>query len=149
MLWQQDDYQVDTDKARLQLDVIHNFLTQSYWSPGIDLALVQKAIDGSLCFGLYHGDSQVGYARLITDLASFGYLADVFILPEHRGKQLSKWLMDCVMSYPGVDGLRRIMLATRDAHGLYAQYDFKPLTLPERFMEVHRPDIYLATAKEA
>lgn len=145
MKWQQQEYVVDTDKGVLQPQVIHDYLTNCYWSPGVSLSTVKAAIEGSLCFGLYLGDKQIGFARLVTDMATFAYLADVFVLEEHRGQGLSKWLMKCIMDYPGIDGLRRIMLATRDAHGLYAQFDFKPLAGPDRFMEVHRPDIYKST----
>jgi GNAT superfamily N-acetyltransferase len=126
----------------LDLDVIHGFLTRSYWSPGIPRETVERAIQHSLPFGLYLGAAQVGFARVITDFATFGYLADVFILEEHRGKGLSKWMMEILFSHPELQGFRRWMLATRDAHGLYRQVGFNSLAAPERFMEKWDPDIY-------
>ncbi len=122
-------YTISTDKTRLDLIMIHQFLSQeAYWSPNIPLELVQKAIDNSLCFGIYADNQQVGFARVISDYATFGYLSDVFVLPEHRGKGLSKELMTYIMAYPTLQGLRRWMLITRDAHGLYSQFGFQPTT---------------------
>jgi GNAT superfamily N-acetyltransferase len=126
----------------LDLDVIHGFLTRSYWSPGIPRETVERALQHSLPFGLYLGAAQVGFARVITDFTSFGYLADVFILEEHRGQGLSKWMMEVLFSHPELQGFRRWMLATRDAHGLYQKVGFTPLAAPERFMEKWVPDIY-------
>ncbi len=126
---------IDTDKARLDLDVIHGFLSASYWSPNVPREIVRRAIDNSLCFGVYIGDAQVGFARVITDLATFAYLADVFILEAYRGRGLSKRLMDAIVSHPQLQGLRRWTLITRDAHALYARYGFTPLATPDRFME--------------
>lgn len=133
---------VDTDKQRLDLDVIHGFLATSYWSPGIPREIVQRAIEHSLCFGVYLGDTQVGFARAITDYATFAYLADVFVLPAHRGRGLSKMLMDAIVSHPDLQGLRRWSLTTRDAHGLYVRYGFTPLSAPDRFMERYTPNAY-------
>jgi GNAT superfamily N-acetyltransferase len=141
--WRQGDYVISTERSRLDLDVIHGFLTRAYWSPGIPRETVERAIQHSMPFGLYLGATQVGFARVITDFTSFGYLADVFILEEHRGKGLSKWMMEVLFSHPELQGFRRWMLATRDAHGLYRQVGFTPLTTPERFMEKRDPDIYL------
>jgi len=139
-----DGFIISTDKARLQLYVIHGFLANSsYWAKHVPLAVVRKAIANSLCFGVYYGDEQIGFARVISDYATFAYLADVFILPIHRGKALSKWLMSCLFAHPELQGLRRWMLATRDAHGLYAQYGFRVLEKPERFMELHDPQVYV------
>lgn len=122
-------YTISTDKSRLDLNVIHQFLSQeAYWSPNIPKELVQKAIDNSLCFGIYADNQQVGFARVISDYATFGYLSDVFIVPEHRGKGLSKQLMASIMAHPDLQGLRRWMLITRDAHGLYSQFGFQPTT---------------------
>ncbi|HEY0095933.1 MAG TPA: GNAT family N-acetyltransferase [Archangium sp.] len=140
--WRHGDYVLSTERSRLDLDVIHGFLTRSYWSPGIPRETVERAIQHSLPFGLYFGASQVGFARVITDFASFGYLADVFVLEEHRGKGLSKWMMQVLFSHPQLQGFRRWMLATRDAHGLYRQVGFTSLAAPERFMEKSVPDIY-------
>ena len=126
---------IDTDKRRLDLDVIHGFLSASYWSPDVPRETVRRAIENSLCFGVYIGAAQVGFARVITDLATFAYLADVFVLEAYRGRGLSKRLMDAIVSHPQLQGLRRWMLITRDAHGLYARYGFTPLAAPDRFME--------------
>jgi GNAT superfamily N-acetyltransferase len=140
--WRHGDYVISTERSRLDLDVIHGFLTRSYWSPGIPRETVERAIQHSLPFGLYLGAAQVGFARVITDFTSFGYLADVFILEAHRGKGLSKWMMQVLFSHPELQGFRRWMLATRDAHGLYRQVGFTSLAAPERFMEKWDPDIY-------
>ncbi len=138
----QGPYVISTDPARLDLVVVHGFLTRSYWATGIPAATVQAAIDHSLAFGIYEGDQQVGFARVITDSATFAYLADVFVIESHRGQGLSKWLLACILAHPDLQGLRRVLLATRDAHGLYAQYGFQPLRAPDRWMERHDPDIY-------
>ncbi len=137
-------YAVSTDPARLDLDVIHAFLVTSYWSPGIPRATVERAIAGSLNFGLYAGDAQIGFARVVTDRATFAYLADVFVLPAHRGSGLGVWLVECVLAHPALAGLRRFTLATRTAHALYARFGFTPLAHPEYQMEISRPDLYLA-----
>jgi GNAT superfamily N-acetyltransferase len=137
-----DQYSITTDKEKLDIDVIHFFLTNSYWAEGISKEIIQRSIDGSLCFGVFENDRQIGFARMITDQATFAYLADVFILEEYRGLGLSKWLMEVIMSHPGLQGLRRMMLATRDAHGLYAQFGFIPLTNADRWMQIHDPNIY-------
>lgn len=137
------DYFISTDKLLLDFDVIHKYLcNDSYWSPGIPMEKVRKAADHSLCFGIYCKKEQVGYARVITDYASFAYVADVFVLPEHRGKGLSKQLMSEIMSHSELQGLRRWLLATLDAHDLYKQFGWTPLAKPDRFMEVHQPNIY-------
>lgn len=133
---------VDTDPARLDLAVIHSFLAASYWARGIPLEVVERSIRHSLCFGLYEGHVQIGFARVVTDRATFAYLADVFVLDSHRGRGLSRRLMDAVVAHPELQGLRRWMLATRDAHGLYAQYGFTALATPEPFMQRHDPGVY-------
>jgi len=138
-----DGFTVSTDPARLDVDAIHAYLTRSYWADGISRELVQRSIENSLCFGLFDGTRQVGFARVITDRATFAYLCDVYVLEEQRGAGLGKWLMDAVMSHPDVRGLRRWMLMTRDAHGLYAQHGFTPLAKPESAMEIARPGLYL------
>jgi len=136
-----DGFTISTDKIRLDVPAIHDFLAHSsYWARNVPLSTVQKSIENSLCFGIYDGgDRQVGFARVITDYAVFAYLADVFILEAYRGRGLAKWLMACIVSHPELQNLRRWMLATKDAHGLYAQYGFNPLSKPERFMEASQP----------
>ena len=137
-------YEISTDPARLDIDAIHAFLTQSYWSPGIPRATVARAIANSLCFGAFWQGQQVGFARVVTDKTTFAYLCDVYVLEAHRGHGLSKQLMDHVVKHPDLQGLRRMMLATRDAHGLYAKYGFKALAAPDVMMEVHKPNVYSA-----
>jgi N-acetylglutamate synthase-like GNAT family acetyltransferase len=138
-----DDYEISTDTHRLNVEVIHNFLAEeSYWSPGIPRAIVERAMQNSLCFGVYHRAAQVGFARVVSDKSTFALLADLFILSAHRGKGLSKWLMRCVVGHEDLQGLRRLLLLTSDAHGLYRQFGFKELGNPSRFMEVLRQDIY-------
>ena len=140
-------YEITCDPTRLDIGAIHAFLSQSYWSAGIPRAVVERAIANSLCFGVFLGNQQVGFARVVTDRATFAYLADVYILPEHRGKGLSRRLMEQVTKHPDLQGLRRMLLATRDAHALYAKFGFKPLAVPERIMEIHNPDVYGGTAR--
>ena len=135
-------YVISSDPARLDLDVIHCFIAQSYWAKNIPRALVERTIQNSLCWGVYHEAIQVGFARVITDQATFAYLADVFNLPEHRGKGLSKALVATILAHPDLQGLRRWMLVTVDAQGLYEQFGFKPVPQPERHMEIHRPGLY-------
>jgi len=135
-------YEISADSARLDVDAIHAFLTRSYWSPGIPRATVARAIANSLCFGVFWQGQQVGFARVVTDRTTFAYLCDVYVLEAHRGHGLAKQLMDRVMKHPDLQGLRRMMLATLDAHGLYAQFGFTALGAPDRIMEVLKPDIY-------
>jgi len=138
-----DGYQISTDRDRLDVDLVFHFLSEeSYWSPGIPRAVVERSIDNSLCFGVFHGDEQVGFARIVTDKATFALVADVFILESHRGKGLSKWLMHEVMDHPDLQGLRRLLLLTSDAHSLYAQFGFTEIGNARRFMEVLHPDVY-------
>jgi GNAT superfamily N-acetyltransferase len=137
------EFLISTDRSRLDLDLIHGFLTNCYWAKAIPRDLVARSIEFSLCFGIYDGSgAQVGFARVISDFATFAYLGDVFVLESHRGRGLSKWLMQCVMQHPGLQGLRRWILLTRDAHGLYSQFGFTPLSAPERYMELHQPNVY-------
>jgi len=131
------EYSVSTDPQRLELAVVHCFLSNSYWSQGLPLDVLKRAIAGSLCFGLYQGNTQVGFARVITDKATFAYLCDVFVLDSHRGKGLGRWLMEAVSSHPELQGLRRFVLVTRDAHGLYEKFGFRPLARPAGYMELH------------
>ena len=141
-----DDYVVSSDPARLDVDAIHAFLAASYWSPGIPKDVIERAIRGSLCFGLYHKDGQVGFARVVTDEATFAYLCDVYVLETHRGRGLGQWMMEVVMAHPSLQGLRRFHLVTRDAHGLYTKLGFKALENPEGHMEIRRRDVYRAKA---
>ncbi len=136
------EYVVSTEKSKLNVDVIHSFLTNSYWAKGIPRETVERCIDNSLCFGVYRENDQVGFARVISDFTVFAYLADVFILEEHRGKGLCKMLMKQIISHPQLQGLRRFVLATKDAHELYKQFGFKEITHPDRWMEIHNPDVY-------
>ena len=139
-----DRYEISTDVARLDIDAIHGYLTRSYWSPGIPRAVVERAIANSLCFGAHERASgeQVGFARVVTDDATFAYLCDVFVLEEHRGRGLAKGLMRAAMAHPALAGARRVMLATRDAHGLYRQSGFRDTTGNTNLMEIVRPEIY-------
>jgi GNAT superfamily N-acetyltransferase len=134
--------EISTTRDRLDLDVIHGFLTDSYWSPGIPRDTVERAIAGSLNFGMYRKNRQIGFARVITDGATFAYFADVFVLPDYRGAGLATWLMTTALAHPALADLRRCLLVTRDAHAIYARCGFTPLARPERFMEINRPDLY-------
>lgn len=134
--WQRGEYTISTDPQRLDVGKIHEFLsTEAYWAIGRSREIVERSIRNSLNFGLYRGAQQVGFARVVTDRATFAWLADVFILPAFRKQGLSKWLMTVVNAHPEVQGLRRWILATRDAHDLYRQFGFEGLSAPERFME--------------
>jgi GNAT superfamily N-acetyltransferase len=137
-----DTFTVTCDPARLDHAVIAQFLASSYWAKGIPLATVEKSLEHSLCFALLDGDRQIGFGRAISDRATFAFLADVFVLPEYRGRGLAKWLVECILSHPDLQGLRRWMLGTRDAHGLYAKFGFTPLQKPETVMERRNPDVY-------
>ncbi len=127
----------------MDLSVIHSFISRSYWASGIPVDIMSRAIENSLCFGIFlNTGEQVGFARMITDKATFAYLADVFVLEEHQGKGLSKWLMKTIIEHPALQGLRRMALATRDAHALYEQFGFRALANPQTFMELWVPDVY-------
>ena len=139
----QGNFLVSTDPALLDLPLIHDFLcNRSYWATGRPLEVVRRSVEGSLCFGLYESGRQAGFARVVTDRATFAWLCDVFVLEEYRGRGLSKWLLECVLGHPALQGLRRLLLGTRDAHGLYQRFGFTPLADPSRFLEVFRPDLY-------
>ncbi len=145
-----DGFLISTDNARLDLDVIHTFLsTQSYWAEGVPREVVARSIANSLCFGIYEGSKQVGFARVISDYATFAYLADVFVIEAYRGRGLSKALMDAVTAHPHLQDLRRWMLGTADAHGLYRRFGFAEPRYPERQMERGDPDIYRRAAGSA
>ncbi len=136
-------YTISTDKSLLDVSMIFNYLSkESYWAKGISENVVRRSIEHSLCFGVYIENKQVGFARIISDYATYAYLADVFLLAEYRGMGLSKRLMEMIVDYPDLRGLRRWVLATADAHGLYARYGFTPLAKPERWMEKHNPEVY-------
>jgi GNAT superfamily N-acetyltransferase len=137
--WQRGEYTISTDKTRLDVDVIHGFLNASYWAAGRSVETIRTSIENSLAFGIYKADEQVGFARIITDYATFAWIADVFVLEVHRGRGLSKWLMDVIISHPSLQGFRRWVLATKDAHELYRRFGFTELTRPERWMERHDP----------
>lgn len=139
---QREGFAITTETSFFNVEFIHAFLSRSYWAEDIPIETVQKSIDNSLCFGVFHLGRQIGFARVITDKATFAYLADVFIDEAYRGQGLSKWLMEEIMNHEDLQGLRRMMLATRDAHGLYAQFGFSELTFPERWMQIHKPGIY-------
>jgi len=137
------EFEISTDKSRLDLEMIHRFLSEkSYWARKRALEQTKTAIENSICFGLYEGRRQIGFARVVTDKATFAYLGDVFVLDGFRGEGLGKWLMETVISHPGIQGLRRWVLATRDAHGLYEQFGFTELKFPDRWMERAAQDAY-------
>lgn len=140
--WRRGEFVISTERSRLDVKAVHRFLSRSYWSPDIPLEVVRRSIEHSMPFGMYRGPEQVGFARVTTDFATFGYLADVVIAEPVRGRGLGTWLMETIFAHPELQGFRRWMLATRDAHGLYAKFGFKPLSSPERFMEKWDPEIY-------
>lgn len=141
--WQRNEYTISTDISRLDLYVIHQFLASSYWAQRLPLEVLQRSIQNSFVFGVYKGEQQVGFARVVTDYSTFAYLADVFILEPFRGQGLGKWLVETIISHPELQGLRRWLLATKDAHELYRQFGFTELNNPNRFMEKWNPDVYL------
>jgi len=132
----QDEYVISTDPARLDLAWTHDYLTNdAYWAQGISYSVFEKSTENALCFGVYHQAAQVGFGRVISDFATFAYLADVFISEKYRGKGLGKWLVECIIGYPELQGLRRWMLLTSDAHGLYERYGFMPVRHPGNVLE--------------
>ena len=138
-----DGFCISTERARLDIKEIHRFLsTQAYWSLNIPFSKVEEAVTHSLNFGLYYNKRQIGYARVISDFASIAYLGDVYVLQDFRGRGLSKWLMKTIMEYPELQGMRRWILSTADAHGLYKQFGWVPVAYPERWMEVHNREVY-------
>ena len=140
--WRKEEFTISTDRSKLDRKAIHEFLTVSYWATGIPREVVDRSIEGSLCFGIFEGEKQVGFARVITDKATFAYLADVYVLESHRGRGLAAWLMECILAHPELQALRRWMLVTRDAHPLYQKSGFRELAHPERIMEMTFPGIY-------
>jgi len=147
--WRRDGYTISTDRGLLDLTAIHGYLSRSYWAAEIPIELVRRSLEHSVCFGIYHDGRQVGFGRVITDLATFGYIGDVYVLEEYRGRGLSKWLMECVEAHPDLQGFRRWMLVTRDAHELYRRYGFETPARPESYMERVVPDCYRRSAKPA
>jgi GNAT superfamily N-acetyltransferase len=135
-------YEITLDRARIDVAAAHAFLSTSYWSPGVPIAVVRKAIENSVCVAALSDGKQVGLARAVTDRATFAYLADVYVLDEHRGRGLSRRMVQELLAHPDLQGLRRILLVTRDAHGIYEKFGFKPLANPARMMELHNPDVY-------
>jgi GNAT superfamily N-acetyltransferase len=154
MEYRRGEFLISTSRERLSLDVVYGFLTHCYWAKGIPREVVARSIAHSLCFGIYdesprlakearHGAAaQVGFARVVSDFATVAYVGDVFVLESHRGQGLSKWLMECVMEHPALQNLRRWILLTRDAHGLYSHFGFTPVKAPQLYMEFHRPNVY-------
>ena len=138
MLVTKDEYEIDDDPGRIDLDVVQGFLSGSYWAEGVPRDVVERSVANSLNLGLYHGGSQVGLTRAVTDRATFAWVADVFVLPEHRGRRLGHWMIETLLAHPDLAGLRRWVLATSDAHGVYADCGFTPLTNPDRSMEISR-----------
>ena len=134
------EFEISTDVARLDIDLIHGFLSSSYWARGRRRAVVERAIQNSLCFGVYRDRRQVAFARLVTDRAVFAYLMDVFVLPEYRGRGISRTLLRAILDHPDLQNLRVFLLVTRDAHGLYEKFGFRPLAQPDQVMEIRDPD---------
>jgi GNAT superfamily N-acetyltransferase len=135
-------FEISTDAGRIDVEAVHAYLRRSYWAEDVPRATVEKAIAGSLCFSLFHGGVQIGLARVVTDRATFAYLCDVYVLEDYRGRGLGKWLIQELQTHPDLQGLRRFMLVTRDAHSLYEQCSFKPLADPAKVMEIVYPDAY-------
>lgn len=135
-------WQVSSDRERLDRALVHGFLSGSYWAAGIPRETVDRALDNSVCFGVYEADRQIAFARVITDLATFAWLADVFVVESHRGRGVGKHLVAAILADSRLQNLRRWMLGTLDGHGLYERFGFRPVSHPERFMEIRRPNPY-------
>lgn len=143
MVWYKDEFHISTDKSKLSLPYIHEFLSQrTYWAANIPFDTVKRSVEGSMCFGIYTGEQQIGFARVITDTATFAYLADVFVDEAFRGRGLSKWLMQVIIDHPDLQRLRRFMLATRDAHELYKKFGFTGIDDPARLMQKLVSNVY-------
>ena len=141
--WTRGDFMVTTESEKISLDVVHAFLAnESYWAKNIPRDVVEQSIENSLCFGLFQNEEQIGFARVITDRATIAYLGDVFVMATHRGQGLSQWLMECVMSHPDLLGLRRWILLTGDAHGLYEKFGFTAIAAPQKWMEKFAANVY-------
>jgi len=141
--WQRDDFTITDDFSALDITLIHDFLRHSYWAKEIPRETVVRSLEHSICFGMFYKDKQIGFCRVVTDCATFAYLADVFVMETFRAQGLGKWLVDCVLAHPDLQGLRRWMLSTLDAHWLYEKNNFVPLKHPDWFMEIAKPNIYL------
>lgn len=139
------EYLCTDDPARMDIDAIHSYLTRSYWAEGIPRATVEASVRASLCLGVFTGREQVAFCRAVTDRATFAYLCDVYVLEAQRGRGLAKWMLGLLHAHPQLAGLRRWLLVTRDAQGLYAQLGWRPLAAPERHMEIHRAGLYRAS----
>ncbi len=146
--WHRENFLISTDPALLDVDAIHAFLSRSYWAEGIAKPVVARAMEHSLCFGLYQDQTQIGFARVITDRTAFAYLCDVYILEAHRGNGLATWLMACVIAHPDLQGVRRFCLFTKDAHKLYERFGFTPMLNTDRYMEIFDPAIYITEQRE-
>jgi len=142
MEWKRDEFRITDTRDEQDIDLIHRFLSSTYWAKQIPKDVVQRAVEHSLCFGLYQGRDQIGFGRAITDYATFAYLSDVFVLPEYQGRGLGSWLVSCILAHPELQNLRRWTLATQDAHGLYEKHGFTPLKNPGWFLEINDPEIY-------
>ena len=140
--WQRDGFTISTDPARLDVDGIYDYLSNSYWARGIPRDVFERSVRHALCFGIYEGARQVGFARVVTDCATVAYVGDVYVLEPWRGRGLSRWLMEVMSTHPELQGFRRWILLTRDAHGLYEKFGFTPLADPKRWMEKWAPDVY-------
>ena len=145
--WVNDEFVISTDRSKLDVDLVHEYLVGSYWAAGMPRHTLERAIENSLTFGMYHGDQQVGFARAITDLATYAYLSDVFIVEAFRGRGLSKWLMECILAHPDLQRLRRFALFTRDAQGLYERYGFGPPRGKSTYLERWEPNVYATTSR--
>ena len=141
-------FRLTADRARIDVDAVHGFLTRSFWAAGISRELVAVSIEHSLCFGVFEDVRQVAFARVVTDYSTYAYLCDVFVLEEYRGRGLGEWMIAFVMRHPGLQGLRRFQLVTRDAHGLYRRFGFTEPTNPERYMEIFHPDMYVGDTND-
>jgi len=147
--WRKGQFQITTDQGRLDFETVYEFLTgQSEWARGIPRLTLEKSVQNSLCFSLFEGKKQVGFARVISDYSTIAYLGDVFVLRDYRGLGLAKWLMECIVSHPELQNLRRWILVTEDAHGLYRRCGFTQLAHPETFMERHNRDVYNAETQK-
>jgi GNAT superfamily N-acetyltransferase len=145
--YRKGEFTVSTDRELIDLDLVHGFLTESSWAKGVPRDIVARSIENSLCFGVYSEGKQVGFARVVTDYATYAYVGDVFLLEPFRGRGLGKWIMECVVQHPRLQGLRRWSLVTSDAHALYSQVGFTPLKKPQSYMEIHRPDVYTGSGR--
>ena len=145
--WRRDEFVISTDRAKLDIDLVHAYLASSYWASGMPRSTLERAVENSLTFGIYRDDEQVGFARVIADLATYAYLSDVFVVDAFRGRGLSKWLMECILAHPDLQELRRFALFTRDAQGLYERYGFGPARGKSTYLERWEPNVYATTSR--